>query len=279
MKSLIRLELRKQRNTFLGLLLILAMSLTLITASVSILGEIPADESFLSITILSQIFGIPFFGIFLGAAAGASLRTAQRKAEEDIPLRPSKRVLAAYITSLLYLIALASILFLAAILMHHSGIFPDDEGFNLMIFAALPLHSAAFVFSYSLSHALVGSVVSAIASGTPAFFLFLNDEYFFSSIKTLPEILLSILAITFAPLWIVGKSDSVFSLVVPSVIASIIHFGLLVWIVNRIEREKKTWMPLKIAMAILVPAALSLSIWATSSLVSTYHRFFMTNCD
>ncbi|MCI0447971.1 hypothetical protein L0152_32730, partial [bacterium] len=184
MKSLVGLELRKQGKTFLGLLLIIVLCLTVVTASVSTFAGLPADESFLSITVMLQAFGIPFFALILGGGAGSALRSAERKAEEDIPVRPIKRVFAAYLTSLFYLIILGTILFLASRPFQYSFYLQESYQVPLIAATLLSLHSAAFVFSYWLSQALLGSIVSVIATASPTLWLFINYDSSSSSFKS-----------------------------------------------------------------------------------------------
>jgi hypothetical protein len=272
MKSLISLELRKQRKSFLGLLLIIAISLTLISTSVSTFGELPTGESFSLIAIMFQLFGISFFGLLLGASAGAALRSSERKAEEDIPVRPTKRILAAYIASLLYLIILRTILFVVCAL--NSEFLQESYKFHLLMVAVLPLHSAAFVFSYWLSQGLLGSVFSVIATAISAFWICPKDKLLLGSLE-------SILAIIFMPLWFIPTGEEIIAgllVAVPPVIATIVHLVFLAWIVNRTEREKKTWMPAKIVIAIPALGSLSLSVWGMFSLGIEYDQIFVPHC-
>jgi hypothetical protein len=251
MKSLIRLELRKQGKTFLGLLLIVGLCLTVVTASVSTFAGLPADESFLSITVMLQAFGIPFFALILGGGAGSALRSAERKAEEDIPVRPTKRVFAAYLTSLFYLFILGTILFLASRPFQYSLFLQQDYKILFVMLALLPLHSAAFIFSYWLSQALLGSVVSVIATAAPMYFLFINNDSS-SSIHSSIGNLLVVLAFYFFPSLIYYRMEWILitSLLTPALIVTLANLVVLVWLVKRIEREKQIWLPMKIAVAL-----------------------------
>jgi hypothetical protein len=286
MKSLIRLESHKQSKTLLGLLLIVVITLTLVTASVSGFAGLPLGETFLSVTVMLQAIGIPFFGLLLGGSAGAALRGSDRKAEEDIPVRPIKRVFAAYIVSLIYLSILVAILFVASKPMPYS---PDVQGqfqVPLIMMMLLPLHSAAFVFSYWLSQGLLGSVVSLIATVGPAYWLFINDYLLLASLENVPQVLISILAIIFFPFWIFGGWEFVLIsfIATPAILATVVHLLTLRWLVNRIEREKLTWLPMKVAVAVLLLSALSLGFWGVYFLpnsnyeTSYYHHGHMHSC-
>ncbi len=269
MKSLISLELRKQRKSFWGLLLIIVISLTLVTASITTFAGVSTNESFLSTTIMLQGFGIPFFGLLLGASAGAALRSSNRKAEEDIPVRPSRRILSAYCASLIYLVILVTLLFAVSIPLKYAVPLQEDFEVQLIMVVLLPLHSAAFVFSYWLSQAILGSVVSLIITSAPAYMLLVSDSLCSSSYQVVSGIITSILAFVFFPFWVFGGID--FTLIslnaLPGLIATIIHLFLLIWLANRIESEKRTWLPKKVTAAVILLGALSLGIWVLLFLI------------
>jgi hypothetical protein len=285
MKSLVRLELHKQSNTLLGLLLIIVITLTLVTASVSMFAGLAWGETFLSVTVMLQAIGIPFFGLLLGGSAGAALRSSDRKAEEDIPVRPIKRVFAAYIVSLIYLTIPVAILFLASKPLLYSADVQGQFQVPLIMMMLLPLHSAAFAFSYWMGQGLLGSVVSVIATIGPAYALYLNDYLLSASLYNVPQVFISILAIIFFPFWIFGGWEFVMIsfIATPAILATIVHLLTLRWLVNRIEREKQTWLPVKIACAALLLSALSLGFWGVYSLPSNdfgtfYHCGRLHSC-
>jgi hypothetical protein len=243
------------------LLFIIAFCLTIVTASVSNFAGLPADESFLSITVMLQAFGIPFFALILGGGAGSALRSVERKAEEDIPVRPTKRVFAAYLTSLFYLFILGTILFLASIPFQYSLFLQQDYKILFVMMALLPLHSAAFVFSYWLSQALLGSVVSVIAMAAPIYWLFFNNDSCSSGFQN--SNLLVVLAFYFLPRLIYYHMEWILitSLFMPTLIVTAANLVVLVWLVKRIEIEKQIWLPMKIAVAALLISGFSLGIW------------------
>ncbi len=278
MKSLVGLELRKQGKTFLGLLLIIVLCLTVVTASVSTFAGLPADESFLSITVMLQAFGIPFFALILGGGAGSALRSAERKAEEDIPVRPIKRVFAAYLTSLFYLIILGTILFLASRPFQYSFYLQESYQVPLIAATLLSLHSAAFVFSYWLSQALLGSIVSVIATASPTLWLFINYDSSSSSFKSFVGNILVVFAYYLFPSLIFDYFVLILiaSLVVPALIATVANLVILIWLVKRIEKEKQIWLPMKIAIAAVLLSAFSLSIWG---IYFSGNSFAMTEYD
>jgi hypothetical protein len=263
MRSLLRLELRKQQKVFLGLAMIVVISLSLVIASVSGFAGLPLGETFLSVTVILQAIGIPFFGLLLGGGAGAALRGSDRKAEEDIPIRPVKRVFAAYAVSFFYLMILTFVLLLLSKPMPYAA---DAQGtFNVpfVMMMLLPLHSGAFVFSYWLSQGLLGSVVSLLATAVPAVWLYLNLHLFSTSLFDLPGVLIWIVAVLFFPFWIFGGTDFILFGVqtIPELVATIFQLTLLIWVVSQIEREIRTWIPTKVLVAILLLSVLSLSIW------------------
>lgn len=263
MKALIRLELRKQGKTFLGLLFIIVMCLTIVTASVSTFAGLQLGETFLSITVMLQAFGIPFFALLLGASAGAALRSAERKAEEDIPVRPTKRIFASYITSLFYLIILGVILWLASRPFQYSSFLQQDYKILFIGLALLPLHSAAFVFSYWLGQALLGSVLSVIATAAPIYWVFINDNSSSNCCESSVGNFLVILAFYFSPSLIYRHIEWILiaSLVTPAIITTVLNLLVLVWLSKQIEKEKQIWLPTKIAVATLLISGFALGIW------------------
>ncbi|MCI0447972.1 hypothetical protein L0152_32735 [bacterium] len=256
---------------------IIAMCLTLMAASIAAFAGYSFGETLESFAVMLQLFGIPFFGLLLGAGAGATLRSSGRKAEEDIPLPATKRIFAAYIASLIYLSILTLILF--AIVTLSSIFLVDDLQPYFLMITVLPLHSAAFVFSYWFSQSLIGGIAAIIATGASAFVLCFNNELFLRSVESGPEIFISLLAIAVLPSLVIVDSDmSILLVAVGVVIAITVHLALLFWIVNNTELEKKTWLPMKIAAAILVFSALSLSIWGVFSLGIAYDQVFVPHC-
>jgi hypothetical protein len=263
MKALVRLELRKQGKTFLGLLFIIVMCLTVVTASVSTFAGLQLGETFLSITVMLQAFGIPFFALLLGASAGAGLRSAERKAEEDIPIPPTKRIFSSYITSLFYLIVLGVILLLASRPFYYSTFLQQDYKILFVALALLPLHSAAFVFSYWLGQALLGSVVAVITTAAPMYFLLINDYSSSSCCQSSIENFLVVMAFYFSPSLIYRHLEWILiaSLIMPAVVTIVLNLVVLIWLVKRIEKEKQIWLPMKIALAALMISGFLLGFW------------------
>lgn len=237
MKSLISLELRKQQKSFFGLVLLIVICLTLVTASLSAFAELAPSEACLLTTVVLQAFGLPLFGLLLGGGAGAQLRSSERKAEEDVPIRPYKRLLAAYIASLTYCILLAGLLFAISAPFEYSSSLQLDFRVPFGMVILLPLHSAAFVFSYWLSQALLGSTISAMIIGIPAYIYY--------------------------PFLVFGGID--FMVVaynaLPGLTATSIHISFMLWLANRIERDKRTWLPIKMAISAVMMGALFCTIW------------------
>jgi hypothetical protein len=263
MKSLIRLELRKQSKTFLGLLFIIVMCLTLVTASISAFVGLQLGETFLSITVMLQAFGIPFFALLLGAGAGSALKSVDRKAEEDIPIRFTKRVFAAYLTSLFYLIILGVILFLAGRPFQYSSYLQQDYKILFVVLALLPLHSAAFVFSYWLGQALLGSVVSVISTAAPMYLLVINHYSPSTCCQSSIDNFLVVIAFYFFPCLIYQHLEWILmtSLVAPAFLTTVANLIVLAWLAKRIERENKIWLPMKIAIAALLISGFLLGVW------------------
>jgi len=249
MKSLVSLELRKQRKTFFGILLIILMCLTLVTASISAFANLNGGEAFLLVSSVLQGFGLPFFALLLGCTAGAALKSSERKAEEDIPVRPNKRIFAAYIASLTFLLMLVAILFIITAPLKNSDLLKEDFLIPRVMPLLLPLHCAAFVFSYWLSQALLGGVISTIITVPALFFPFgLSDYYFYSTTGSITA--------------------------APGLIAIGIQLSLMFWLANRIEREKHTRLPIRILIGVLLICSISLSVAGTSLLSIVYDQIF-----
>jgi len=245
MKSLVSLELRKQSKAFLGLLFIIIMSLTLVTASVSIFSGLPLEDTFSGINMMLRGFGIPFFALLLGGSAGSALRSTQRKAEEEIPVRPSKRIFAGYIASLVYLILLTTTLLVASAPIGGSTM-SKDFLMPIVMLVLLPFHSAAFVFAYWLSQAILGGVVSTMIN-LPAFALF--------------------------PYWLYGDTYSnllSMSAAPGGFISVCIQLSLVSLLANRIEREECISLPLKIIIGVALVSSFLLSVVGMVFFLATY---------
>jgi hypothetical protein len=243
MKSLISLELRKQKKSFWGLISLIAICLAVASINLSIFSALDFDDGLLLTTVILQAFGLPFFALLLGSAAGAQLRSSECKAEEDIPVRANKRLLAAFIASLTYLILLASILFALSALLDYSSSIQQDFHVPFALVLLLPLFSAAFVFSYWLSQAVLGGAISAMIIGIPAYI--------------------------FYPFLLFGGID--FMVVVfnaiPGLIAASIHLLSMFWLANRIERERRTSLPIKMGIAAVMMGALVVGIFGCFSVI------------
>ncbi|HEY7160741.1 MAG TPA: hypothetical protein VH815_05750 [Acidobacteriota bacterium] len=247
MKSLIHLELRKQRKSFFGLLFIIVFSITILNAIASHIERLAVGDAFVFIVVLLQAVGLPFFALLLGGSSGAVLRSS-RNAEENIPVGPMRRVYAAYIASLGYLVLLTSILFALSSPIEYSISLQSDFYVPLMMAVLLPLHAASFVFSYWLSQALLGSVVSAMIIGIPAYIFSLDSFCEVPDLSVTTYIALS------------------------GVIAMGIYFSLIVWLTNTIEREKSIRLPIKIGISSTLVAAFLISVWGIffiSNLISS----------
>jgi hypothetical protein len=250
MKALISLELRKQSKSFFGLLFIIAISLTLVTASISTFANLGGAQAFLLVTAVLQAFGLPFFALLLGASAGAALKSSVRNAEEDIPVRPSKRTFAAYIASLVYFLMLAGIIFVIKASINDSDILKEDFLISIGMVLLVPLHTAAFIFSYWLSQALLGGVISTIIT-IPAYF--------------------------FYPFWIMNSIDYTLTLA-PGLIAASIQLYLMSWLANRIERDKRIRFSIKMSIGVVLVCSTLLASAGISLLSLAYQQLFEPRC-
>jgi hypothetical protein len=244
MKSFVSLELRKQRRSFVGLLFLIGVCLIGVTASLASFSDLNPGEAFLLITVVLQAFGLPLFALLLGSGAGAQLRSSERIAEEDIPVRPKKRIIAAYIASLTYLLCLSGFLFVLPVRAEYFPSLQQDFHVAFGFVLLIPLHSAAFACSYWLSQAVLGGAVSAMIIGIPAY-IFYPFLLFGSGIN-----------------FVVVLYNAI-----PGFTAAAIHLTMMLWLATRIEREKRIFLLLRIVFALVMMGALVVGIFGWFSVI------------
>ncbi|HEY7159929.1 MAG TPA: hypothetical protein VH815_01660, partial [Acidobacteriota bacterium] len=195
--------------------------------------------------------------------AGAALRSAERKAEEDIPVRPTKRIFASYITSLFYLIILGVILLLASKPFQYSLFLQQDYKVLFVALAVLPLHSAAFAFSYWLGQGLIGSVIAVISTAAPMYWLLVNNFSSSNCCESSIQNFLVVIAFYFFPSLIFRHLEWILiaSVIMPAIITIVFNLLVLVWLVKRIEIEKQIWLPMKIAVAVFMISGFLIGFW------------------
>jgi len=179
--ALIALELRKNRLTLIGLGLSFALVplLSLLVGPRTGLSPASAlDSGFL----LWTVAGLPLSAVFLGATAGAGLRSpASRDAEAPLPGSAAGRVLRGLAASLLQflLLVLVTALVSAAVSAGwRSTALGVGEGplvlaqtvplRGLLAFVAFDLLAGSFLAAYALGHALAGGLIGlalAVAEG------------------------------------------------------------------------------------------------------------------
>jgi len=172
--SLIALELRKNRLTLIGLGAGFALipPLSFLVARVK---GLDAPGAFGAGIALWTIVGLPLSSVFLGATAGAGLRSAEsREAEAPLPGSPTGRVLRGFAGAFIQflILALATGLVSSAIDPAWSGtvlgageaprVWADAAPMRgLLLFLALDLLAASFFAAYAVGHALAGGLLGA----------------------------------------------------------------------------------------------------------------------
>ena len=176
MLGLLRLELRKQGLAFIGLALVIALSIPLswIAASLS--------HSSLSYTLLAVFsgwaqVGVPVFAALLGAAAGAGLRSeSSSRAECILPLSPTRRMAGALAVSWTQLATLAGLIYLIALAVEpDAGNIFVEPAWTTAVLQRAAFSSSAFGLSYILlmsffcayvfAHGLAGGLLGALLAG------------------------------------------------------------------------------------------------------------------
>src|SRR5687768_11542875 len=100
--NVFRLELWKQKKSFLSILLVLALGAGMPAVLLPVIRPIGSNDSFLGAAAF-LIFLLPLVIAFLGASGASALRkTEERMHEELLPVHPLIRVSGAYIANFLY---------------------------------------------------------------------------------------------------------------------------------------------------------------------------------
>lgn len=169
LKKVIALELRKHRRSFFSTLLVLGLGLGVTSFGISYFGHWPLRE-ILTAAIFLLACGTPLLSLLFGGLAGASLmREPVRSSEEVLPLRPSNRVIGAYLASLLYFLLVAFTVFF--LLLFTKNLRLDDDLLGIPAFL-IYLHFLSFALSYWMRQPIVGAgaslflvAVQALATG------------------------------------------------------------------------------------------------------------------
>lgn len=188
--ALIALEMRKNRLTLIGLgmVFVIVPPLSMLVAPKAGLGLMAAVEAGL---VLWTLAGLPLAAVFLGAAAGAGLRTAAaREAEAHLPASAASRVargLAGALLQFLILTAGTSVLCAAISPTWRGGVLGIGESpqvwaniapmRGLLAFLCLDLLAGSFFAAYALGHALAGGLIGTVLSAAQGLALGLGIQY------------------------------------------------------------------------------------------------------
>jgi len=188
--TLIALELRKNRLTLIGLaaVFVLVPPLSVLVAPRAGLGLMAAVEAGL---VLWTLAGLPLAAVFLGATAGAGLRTAAaREAEAHLPASAVSRVARGLLGALLQFLILTSVtavLCAAVSPTWRGGVLGIGESpqvwaniapmRGLLLFLSLDLLAGSFLAAYALGHALAGGLLGTVLSAGQGLALGLGIQY------------------------------------------------------------------------------------------------------
>lgn len=163
--SIIRLEFAKQRRAFLSGIFVAAIFLLFILAE-SLMRSRNVIEVLRDIMGYFALLGMPALLILTGPIAASQLRSDSiRNAEEPLPFSPAQKVFGAYLTSLFYLL-IGSLLFTGGALALNSiktVDLPLSPAFILL--AILQIHLLAFLFTYWVNQAILGTALATLIVG------------------------------------------------------------------------------------------------------------------
>lgn len=176
------LEFRKQRRTFVGIVLTLLLGAGLIAAAALVLEHF--DQNDLRTAYQEAILGIfPLCTILLACSAGTSLFRF-KDAEEVLPAHPLARFAGSYTVSLIFLAALGIALSLLADPYYRISSL-DWVPPAPLLFLFLELHLLAFVLTYWLRQPVIAAGISFFTVGLHGIVLW--------TIRVVSENLLSLL--------------------------------------------------------------------------------------
>ena len=105
--NIIALELRKHRKSFFSTLFVIVVGVLGTAVFTSYMNRLSPHEAFVGAAAF-LICGLPLLTVMFGVQSAVSLRReAERSQEEVIPVSPITRVSGAYLTSLLFFLAVA----------------------------------------------------------------------------------------------------------------------------------------------------------------------------
>lgn len=206
-KTAFSLELRKQRASFYGLVLVVVLGIF----GAGMLGVLMGRWNFGDAQTGvwgALVAAVPLLAVTLGAISGGNLRKEPIKSiEEGFPVSPLEKVLAAYTSSLVYFALLAFVfplmIFTKNILQAVSsidafGIFSRYPLFWTVL-AATHFHFLAFAFSYWTKNAVVGAALALLTAGIEvgwAVIPVVHNLVFLSNIQPLRIIMLIVAWVT-----------------------------------------------------------------------------------
>lgn len=244
LSKVMQLEAAKQKNAFVSVLVILAVTILVVNAE-ALINHRDLREVMSALSAVLMAVGVPLLAVLLGGSAGTGLRgQAVRSAEEMLPFSPVRKVFGAYLTSLAYLLALGTALVSTGLALSNSGVLEAIEVpvFLIPIMSVL-LHLFSFLFCYWLGQPFFGGGLALLLAGAEGFLLFI-----LYSLRWIPEYG-NTSAEHFAK-WMVA-------VLCASAIGGI---AALVVLARRVEHQKRLFLVPGFAAAILVSLAFPISL-------------------
>jgi hypothetical protein len=173
--SVLKLELWKQRKTFLSTVLVLVLGVAVPAALLPMVRSVRVIESFSGAAAFLVLL-MPLVIVFLAASAGAPLRKTEHKNHEELlPVHPFLRVYGAYFVSFCYT---AVILLLSLSLLGIQEVFYIanyrmrlfELSFAVLLLYAWSLHSLSFAITYVLNLPVLAAGISLILATVDLFF-------------------------------------------------------------------------------------------------------------
>jgi hypothetical protein len=245
LSKVMQLEAVKQKNAFVSILIILAVTILVVNAE-ALINHRNLREVLSALAAVLMVAGVPLLAVLLGGSAGTGLRgQTARSAEEMLPFSPVRKVLGAYLTSLLYLAAAGSALTAAGFALSDAGVLEsiDVPVFLIPAMSAL-LHLFSFLFCYWLGQPFFGGGLALLLAGAEGYLLFVQYN-----LRWIHGIYGTSLAEAFTA-----------SMVVSLLAAAVGGVAALVVLARRVEHEKRLWLIPGFAAALLVSAALPISL-------------------
>ncbi len=173
LSKVMQLEAVKQKNAFVSVLILLAVIVLVVNAE-ALINHRDLREVISALSAVLMVGGVPLLAVLLGGSAGTGLRgQSARSAEEMLPFSPVRKVFGAYLTSLVYLLALGAALIAAGFMLSDATVLESIEVPVFLVPAmSLLLHLFSFLFCYWMGQPFFGGGLALLLAGAEGFMLF-----------------------------------------------------------------------------------------------------------